>query len=402
MIDLKINEEMLIQLDRSIQQLEAIAEKRRSVEPRFESALTHFQHAYRSLLMQLDWPQPEAKLVKLGRWIGRLAGMQTQSRPGITCQSPILQGDESLRLPLVDEPAVYPTAYGFSMATSAVDMWHVIATGHYTAELTETLLWLRMIPMVRTVFDVGANVGFFSLMAAQNGSEQLKIYSFEPEPRNATSFRIALEANRFSDRIKLTQAAVGSVESTVELSICLLGSGGHSILDGRTSKNHGNQTVRVPMVTLDGFIGQSKVDCSSSLMKIDVEGFELDVLKGAAGWLASSSAPLILIETFPAGTSTPSGNDVRVVQELNRHGYRVYGVEPWKHGGATLSPMTDPANFQPSIIGNYVAVPSHLGDVESVLRQPIDARCLTPTKTLRGLLRFVTNSIENWQRASQG
>lgn len=140
------------------------------------------------------------------------------------------------------------------------------------------------------IVDIGANIGCHSLILAQY--ENHHVWAFEPQDVPCTALRKSIAANKINN-IEVFQIALGAVAGDTSISPITrlsLGSGA-----GRIGKG-GEQ---VYMDTLD-HIWQERNHPVVSFVKIDVEGFEKEVLKGASECLAS--CPPILFEDW--GTST--------------------------------------------------------------------------------------------------
>ena len=145
------------------------------------------------------------------------------------------------------------------------------------------------------VLDVGSNVGLTAI-----GFEQLvpegRIFAFEPSPRNYELLRRNLEENGCS-RVEAMNMAVGRATGEVTfLDTPRYGAGSFAVNDeGQIAvKHHAEDLIKVPCVGIDDFVEQrnlSRVD----LIKIDVEGFEIDVLEGAQKTLAAHR-PIAILE----------------------------------------------------------------------------------------------------------
>ncbi len=126
----------------------------------------------------------------------------------------------------------------------------------------------------RVIFDVGANCGFFTLDAALRWPES-RIICFEPHPASFQRLQKNLSANHLEERVSAIPAAAGSVPGECQLQI----SGDSSMGVVAASNTGGAGLIKVDLVTLD--------DCARTrgqypdLIKIDVEGFEVEVLQGA-------------------------------------------------------------------------------------------------------------------------
>jgi FkbM family methyltransferase len=126
-----------------------------------------------------------------------------------------------------------------------------------------------------TVVDVGAHIGYFTLLAARLVGSEGKVYAFEPHPTNFQLLVKNIEANRFKNVICI-QKAVSNKCGKCKLYLASHSSGQHSIFSNVTQTK---VYVEVETVTLDSFfasLGWPSVD----LIKIDVEGAEKMVFEG--------------------------------------------------------------------------------------------------------------------------
>jgi FkbM family methyltransferase len=145
-------------------------------------------------------------------------------------------------------------------------------------------------------YDIGSNLGFFSLAVAQATRPNGKVIGFEPEPENCVRFKEMVIRNDLQDRVELVEAAVWSYTSTAGV---LFKRGvrprahGGILADGVSPVLAEGETVMVPSVSLDDFM--RKGGPVPDVVKIDVEGGECEVLKGAAE-LFSRAKPILICE----------------------------------------------------------------------------------------------------------
>ncbi|MDH3733902.1 MAG: FkbM family methyltransferase [Gemmatimonadota bacterium] len=134
-----------------------------------------------------------------------------------------------------------------------------------------------------TVLDVGAHTGFFTLLAAGEVGPRGRVIAFEPFPRNVDYLRRHVDLNRF-ENVDVVHAAVGEASGEVGFS------SGPNSYTGRVT-GEGELTVRA--TTLDEhlrIVGSSGV----GVLKIDVEGAEVAVLRGAES-LLRQSRPIVFV-----------------------------------------------------------------------------------------------------------
>ena len=167
----------------------------------------------------------------------------------------------------------------------AIQRW--IYLGAFEPKETEMArAWLR--PGM-TFVDVGANFGYFTLLAASRVLPEGRVFALEPSPYAHARLARTLEANGLT-HIELLQAGLSSAPG--RLNLYLPPSGFHS---PTMSENSGGQPVEVPVLTLDDCLDEWGVD-RVDLIKIDVEGHELRVVDGAANALSSGRIRAVLIE----------------------------------------------------------------------------------------------------------
>jgi FkbM family methyltransferase len=177
-----------------------------------------------------------------------------------------------------------------------------IVRGHY--EALEIELVRRVLKPGDTAVDVGAHIGFFTMQMAASVGSAGHVYAFEPFGAHAELLERSIAENRFEGRVTFRPAAVGATSGTATLTFPLetLNSGGAYLLREGTAPLAGNLTATVPLVALDDLELRRPV----RLIKMDVEGAEPQVLRGAAR-LLKEDRPIILSELHPVQLERASG-----------------------------------------------------------------------------------------------
>jgi FkbM family methyltransferase len=186
---------------------------------------------------------------------------------------------------------------------------------------------LKMLEPGMTFFDIGANVGVFSVAAGKTlQATQSRIYAFEPCP---ATFAI-LEKNLHENGLTSVRAYSMAVsERSGEASLYV----NAAMKDGLNSledPSHGDAevvgTVAVRATTLDEFIAEHDIP-GVDVMKVDVEGAELLVFRGARGLLAREDAPLILYEGYSWCTAGFHYHPVEIMWLLETLGYEIFVLD---------------------------------------------------------------------------
>lgn len=142
---------------------------------------------------------------------------------------------------------------------------HGMWLGCYEATKQQFLCKLKLTDC--TVLDIGANVGFYSILLSRLVGPSGRVISFEPLPRNVYFLNLHIRLNRLNN-IKVYEAAVSDFDGQMNFDA----SG-----DLSTERLAENGGLKVPVLSLDSLID---FDTSTRLVKIDVEGAEESVLRG--------------------------------------------------------------------------------------------------------------------------
>jgi FkbM family methyltransferase len=173
----------------------------------------------------------------------------------------------------------------------------------------------EFVPDGALVIDVGANVGFFSLRFAKWVGEGGKVISVEPEDRNYTNLLAALKREGLLDRVQALKAVATAACGTTFLEINPLHPADHKLSRDGTG-------LPVAAVTLDGLV-QDEANSRPALVKIDVQGAEMLVLKGADRILRIAG-PALFVELHEEGLNRFGTSVSAILDHLSEYGYQAY------------------------------------------------------------------------------
>jgi len=180
--------------------------------------------------------------------------------------------------------------------------------------------------MGSTVFDIGAYIGLYALTASRIVATGA-VHAFESDPRSAARLAHAIERNNLRN-VHLSRSAVG--ERSGELQFVLRDFPPTSSLQGSYSlpalPGEEGDTISVPMCTLDEYCAAESID-RICLVKIDVEGAELQVLRGAAGAIREYS-PELMIEIHPMRSRAFGCSVQDTFEYLYALGYELFHIIP--------------------------------------------------------------------------
>jgi len=183
-------------------------------------------------------------------------------------------------------------------------------------EQFETQLVLDWLKSGNTFVDVGANIGYYTLIATQRVGNQGQIYAFEPDPDNfqllqANLMQGDLTSSRTSarDGVTLYQAALGDHQGTTRLYLNKSNRGDHQIYDNRS----GRKSITVQLHHGDTVLAHL---CCADLIKIDTQGAEYQVLSGLSNLIRRSLPRLALVLEFWPRALVRAGDSSQALCEL--------------------------------------------------------------------------------------
>jgi FkbM family methyltransferase len=167
--------------------------------------------------------------------------------------------------------------------------------------------------------DIGANIGITSIWMAKNSKV---VYSFEPELNNLARFRENVELNRVSN-INIYDQAVSDTGGDAIITICE-GYGHHSLGNIKTSKKIGEQKTKT--ITLDEFCTLNNIH-EIDILKVDVEGFEINVFKGAKALFKEKKIKLLIFEVSLVPLKSLAKSQDEIFEFLEDMDYQVLNLD---------------------------------------------------------------------------
>jgi len=167
-------------------------------------------------------------------------------------------------------------------------------------------------------YDVGANIGVYTLWSAGLVGPSGQVHAFEPVPDTMAVLKAMVRRNGLP-QVRLASCAVGAVVGETGMRVYRDASGlAHPIANTAAADHVARLT------TLDAYAERHR---PPDLIKIDVEGFEIDVLCGAANLLAARS-PALLMEMLPGHLTRQGRGQEELVTRLADAGYLIFNLTP--------------------------------------------------------------------------
>jgi FkbM family methyltransferase len=208
---------------------------------------------------------------------------------------------------------VHVEVEGLNFYGGEVHRAYLEAISRHEREAYMAELFQRAVSPGDVIVDVGAFLGYFALLGV-NGASRARAYAFEPDPRDFPWLSHNIEANGLGDRVQALSTALSNRPGWVTLYLAQEDQTQSSVYP---LTNHG-RSVQVEAVTLDAFLGDTVPD----IVKIDVEGAELQALEGMTRSI-QRGRPLLFVEWNPRALIRAGAQPEILLRRLEELGYRI-------------------------------------------------------------------------------
>ena len=188
-------------------------------------------------------------------------------------------------------------------------------------EKFETELAKKEIKRNDIVLDIGANIGYFTLIFSKLVGDNGKVYAFEPEPNNFAILKKNIEINNIHNVI-LIQKAISDISKKISFYICDYNHAQHRAYPSPRC----DKEITVDSITIDEYFSESKFSRKINFVKIDVEGSEYDVINGLRKTLELNPHLKILCEFSPKQIIEHKLEPENVLQQLLDHNFKIFPI----------------------------------------------------------------------------
>lgn len=217
---------------------------------------------------------------------------------------------------------------GFTLRLNLEDKVHsrnLLLNGVW--EPVQTGVTLGMLQRDDVFLDIGANIGYYTVLAASRVGNNGRVYAFEPELLAYEILVDNLQANGLFYRTTTFQQALGNTDGETDLYLNYKNAGDH-----RTwmDKSEARERTKVPIRRL---ISQELINWGINRVKIDSQGSELKILSGLSEFLEGDRNLKMIVEFWPYGL-TGANSDPKELLELLRNSFSISVIE---HGFQRLA-----------------------------------------------------------------
>lgn len=180
------------------------------------------------------------------------------------------------------------------------------------------------------VLEIGANVGFFTLLFSDLAGEKGRVLAFEPDPSNFRLLEKSIGENKRGN-ISCRQAAVSDRSGTVKLFISEENRGDHRVYDC----GDGRGCVEVAAVSIDEILGP---EGRADFIKMDIQGAEYPALLGMADTLKNSPELAMLCEFSPSLIRKSGASPEALLEKMAEYGFSLKYLDEETHSVKSASP----------------------------------------------------------------
>lgn len=218
-----------------------------------------------------------------------------------------------------------------------------VSTSPLTRDLLIDRLWEPLVTKLISqllrpgdvVLDIGANIGYYSVLAGKIVGKRGRVFAFEPDPYTYGKLCQNVRINRLQDVVKPLEKAVGERTSRSRLFLSGADSGDHRLFDSGEHRG----SVEVACVRLDEYaMDIPQLREQLALVKMDVQGFEVAAYRGMRELLTHSS-PALITEYEPCTLAAAGSSATAYVELLRSYGYHSFAFISWDRKQQAPLPM---------------------------------------------------------------
>ena len=215
------------------------------------------------------------------------------------------------------------------MFLNSLEAFRLALNDYDVREQFETDYFKSQIKSGMTVLDLGANIGFYTLIFADLVGKDGRVFAFEPEPNNFSSLEKNVKLNRFKN-VTLVRKAVSNKTGDIKLFLSK-SMGRHTIYNMQNVR----KIIKIESVALDDFF--KKYPKGIDFIKMDIEGAEYAALLGMPSILKINKGVKIVTEFMPDALRSFGISPEVYLSLLMKHGFKVYHINENKKRIETTS-----------------------------------------------------------------
>ena len=184
----------------------------------------------------------------------------------------------------------------------------------------ETSLFQKLIKKGNTVVDIGAHIGYYTLISSGLVGKTGQVFSFEPDPRNLVLLRRCITANKLTN-VVIVNKAVSNVNKKINFYLSNENKGDNKMF----TQNRKDKCIQVESITLDSYF-VAKSNYHIDLIKMDIQGAEVKALQGMSKILRNNNHVILILEFWPYGYMRGGNNAKELLDLLHLNNFLLYDI----------------------------------------------------------------------------
>lgn len=189
-----------------------------------------------------------------------------------------------------------------------------------TLEPCETELFCKELNEGNIVLDIGANIGYYTLLASKKVGNKGKVYAFEPDPTNFSILKKNIAINR-CENVVLVNKAVADRSETLNFYLSDVNNGDHRAYVSEEIR----ASISIPCTSIDDYFKDKHENID--FIKIDIQGFECKALRGMQGTLRNSTKTKLTAEFWPYGLTRAGDSPQELIRLLRDSNFELYEID---------------------------------------------------------------------------
>lgn len=215
----------------------------------------------------------------------------------------------------------FPRVQGHKMLLDSKDTLRLGTNRIY--EALETKLVKKEIKKGDVVLDIGAHIGYYTLIFAKCVGEKGKVFAFEPNPDNFILLKKNVKINGYKN-VVLIQKAVSNQTNKIRLFLSNENTGDHRIYDSCDNRNF----IEIEAIRLDDYF--KDYDGKIDFIKIDTQGADFFVIEGMSNLLKKNKKIKVATEFWPIGLKRCGVDSMEYLRLLINHSFALYHINEMK------------------------------------------------------------------------
>ena len=201
--------------------------------------------------------------------------------------------------------------------------------GTYSTESLEKTILEKYLKKGQTFFDIGANIGFYSLLARSVVGPNGMVCSFEASKENSDLIKMSIKKNAF-DNINVINSAISDAVGEGYLYVSPYYNSEHSLFDYHYSSGKNNcDKMSVSLNTVDNFL-KSNPGLNVDFIKMDIEGSESKALDGMRDTINHNKNLVLVTEFWPQGLQNSRTAPKEFLEKIGSFGFKIHHIDEYQ------------------------------------------------------------------------